>query len=186
MFNFSDYRDKLGGRADTFEAAFKLLCKLPIPTIVETGCIRQLDNWAGDGQSTVMFNAFNNTAGGQFWTCDKSPEAVAVAKTIMTDPTYAVCGDSVPFLADFSQPIDFLYLDSFDFDQSNPHPSQLHCLYELCAAVRWMDSKSVIMIDDTWRYGTHVMGKGGLAVPFLERIRAMRVASGYQEVWALR
>ncbi len=75
-----------------------------------------------------------------------------------------VCGDSVTFLEAFPQQIDFLYLDSYDYDVYNPNPAQQHCLNEVLAAENKLTSDSIVMIDDCNIPGG---GKGKLAIQYL-------------------
>ena len=81
-------------------------------TIVETGCARLPD----DGQSTLVFGRWAAEHKGYVWSVDIDPDIVtgAAALTAGYPVTFAL-GDSVDFLAGFGQPIDLLYLDSFDY-----------------------------------------------------------------------
>lgn len=75
-----------------------------------------------------------------------------------------VCSDSIAFLQNFGKTIDFLYLDSYDFDFNNPLPSQYHHLYEIQAAYPKLSENSIVMIDDCdLPHG----GKGKFAIEFL-------------------
>ena len=52
-------RPKLSIRADTFGKIFEYLDRFDRPVgIVETGCVRKADNWAGDGGSTILFDKY--------------------------------------------------------------------------------------------------------------------------------
>lgn len=104
----------LGKRAETMRFA---LGQLPeSPTIVETGCARAADNWQGDGLSTVVFAEWVDAHGGNLWSVDIDPVNVEQARKLTKGTLTTVhLGDSVPFLANFEQPIDLLYLDSLDY-----------------------------------------------------------------------
>lgn len=53
---------RLARREETFRKMFKYLDELSQPvSIVETGCTRLKGNWAGDGQSTVLFDRYIST-----------------------------------------------------------------------------------------------------------------------------
>lgn len=85
--------------------------------------------------------------------------------------------DSIEFLKNFNRPIDFLYLDSFDFDAQNPDPSQQHHFKEIMAAYPSLTKKSVVMIDDCdLPHG----GKGKLVIEYLLNKGWKIAASNYQ------
>ena len=72
--------------------------------------------------------------------------------------------DSANFLQNFDQPIDFLYLDSWDYSETDPSPAQHHCLREIKAAYDKLTKNSIVMIDDCNIPGG---GKGKLAIEWL-------------------
>jgi hypothetical protein len=99
---------------------------------------------------------------------DIDPAAVTRAKNAVIatgGKAEMVQADSVGFLAQFPDKIDFLYLDSYDIDWNNPIASQEHHLREIKAAYPKLTKESVVMIDDCPRnHG----GKGRLVVEFLQ------------------
>ena len=74
-----------------------------------------------------------------------------------------------------------MYLDSFDFDMANPHPSSLHHIFELAAIMPCLKQGTMICVDDN--FGT--IGKGGYVKEFMDLINKQRVYAGYQWVWKL-
>lgn len=160
----------LNGRYPTFTEALRLLSERNVRTIVETGTERWLDATAcfdGDGGSTIIFGhwAYNNNA--QMYSVDINETHVQYSQ----DNTFAylanltlVLQDSVNFLENFSSQIDFLYLDSYDYDERNPGPPQEHCLREILAAENKLTEDSIIMIDDCNIPGG---GKGKRAIDYL-------------------
>ncbi len=176
---------RLGHRASTFRQAFVALSQKTDPCIVETGCVRVPDNWAGDGQSSVMFDAFVDCCGGNAWCVDISEHAVEVARSL-THNVIASCGDSVSFLHRFDKPIDLLYLDSFDFDGNEPLKSATHHLYELCAAMKNLRPGSIVLVDDTSRRFGKLFGKGMLVAGFMDQVGIPVVFEGETQVaWML-
>lgn len=165
---------RLAHRAATFRAAIASLGERP--TIVETGCLRALDNWTGDGQSTVVLDAVAQATGGTLWSVDKEVQSIAVAKPLTTSTIY-VWGESVDFLSRFPCGIDFLYLDSNDDKE--------HSLAELKAAWPRLQSGSVVSIDDTFISNKRIGGKGELVVPFMQETGAKLIAHDYQHVWII-
>ena len=50
---------QLAHRTEGFRKVFDHLDRFDRPVgIVETGCVRQQDTWAGDGQSTILFDRY--------------------------------------------------------------------------------------------------------------------------------
>ena len=67
-----------------------------------------------------------------------------------SDKTQVYCQDSVEYLWGLSpkRKIDFLYLDSYDFVPTDPVPSQLHHVKELCASMKNLKKGTIIAVDD--------------------------------------
>lgn len=159
-------------RYDTFHAALKLMRDRNMKTIVETGTARGgRKGFESDGGSTIIFADWAKERGAEFYSVDISLDHLNQAKRGVTQEIGAipssihfVCSDSIAFLQNFGKTIDFLYLDSYDFDFNNPLPSQYHHLYEIQAAYPKLSENSIVMIDDcTLPYG----GKGKFAIEFL-------------------
>lgn len=147
-------------RAPTFRKAIEHLeQKGPVRPehgfiLVETGCTRILNDemsLKGDGASTVLWDHFVRHHGGRLLSVDISPFAVSIAKQKTSDQTTVACCDSVRYLNQLAHAdlqADLLYLDSFDVDFSDPHPSALHHLKELVAARPLLRDDSLVMVDD--------------------------------------
>lgn len=181
---YLDNRIVLGDkRYPSFLLALELLEKVNAKTLVETGTARNGDkNFWGDGGSTILFGewAYRNEA--ILHSVDIAKWAIenAQAATIKYAPSiHFTCGDSITFLKNFDQPIDFLYLDSFDFDEHNPKPSQEHHLKEIIAAYPLLHENSIVMVDDCdLPFG----GKGLLIIEFLLENGWTIVYQGYQTI----
>jgi hypothetical protein len=156
--------------------------------VVETGTARVPDNWAGDGQSTLVLGAWCQRYKGRLWTCDIAPQAITASRGISRPFKESIeyrVGDSVAFLKGFDRRIDVLYLDSFDFPTTgeiDPNPPQDHCLKEAQAALAHLHNQSIIILDDC---GLPFGGKGGKAIPFLMGEGWQVVGLGYQIVMTL-
>lgn len=151
--------------------------------LVETGTSRGGDsNFIGDGGSTIIFGHWAKQNGAYLFTVDIDSGALANAEQAARDYSNTidfVCCDSITFLSEFSQQIDFLYLDSYDFDGWNPSPSQNHHLKEIEAAYDKLHDETVIMVDDCdLPYG----GKGKLVIEFLLERGWKIVYEGYQVI----
>ena len=180
-------RDKINPdnhRYGTFVAVLNLITERNVKTIVETGTSRHGSrNCAGDGCSTVIFAEWATNHGAAVYSVDINPQAIQSAMNAL--PIYYqesvnfITGDSVNFLFNFEKTIDFLYLDSYDFEVSKPMPSQLHHFREIVAAYPWLTPDSIVMIDDCdLPHG----GKGKLAIKYLLDHGWVVFKSGYQVI----
>jgi len=193
--NYIGYIEKTGKRKPTFEVMVKFLDdvrKYREVTIVETGCCRQEDNFEGDGMSTMIFDSYVNEHGGHFYSVDISQENIDFAKSkCISSNTQNICSDSIPFLFGFNNKntvIDLLYLDSYDFDMANPHPSSLHHIFELTAIMPSLRIGSLIVVDDNFNPGNPGetgVGKGGYIKQFMEHLGKPIAVAGYQWIWQL-
>ncbi len=150
----TDFQPMLKQRARTFQRIFETALSTgagPV-TIVETGTLRVLGNWA-DGQSSAMFDACVRAVGGQFISIDLSLSACLTSLAATSAATTVIWGDSIPVLSALGRhlrcPIDLLYLDSFDVDFNHDDPSAAHHLKEFALACRYLAPSAVVAIDDT-------------------------------------
>jgi predicted O-methyltransferase YrrM len=182
------YAPHLGQRTSTFREMFLYLESLnkDFYTILETGTTRATGNFIGDGCSTVMFDEYINTKkDGIVYTVDINAAACSVARSVTSPKTSVVLGDSVKFLSNFNFPeqIDLLYLDSFDFDFNNPHPSSFHHIKELTTVYARLRSGVMIVVDDNFTDGS---GKGKYVREFLDDVGDHLVSDSYQLVYRKR
>lgn len=156
------------GRFHTFTKAIELMRDRNVKVIVETGTSRNGDkNCSGDGCSTLIYGIWAKEHGAVLYSVDINLEFLQSAEMALGSNASSVRfmhEDSVSFLRNFNQTIDFLYLDSYDYEAHNPRPSQLHHLYEIIAAYPWLTDNSVVMIDDC---NLPNGGKGKDAIEFL-------------------
>jgi hypothetical protein len=161
---------KLAQRERTFRKIFEYLDLVEGPvTIVETGCARLADNWAGDGQSTVLFDKYicSRDQESVCYTVDINSTSVSQCKRLVSPRVHITEDDSVHYLnvlaRQFSKAekrISCLYLDSFDLDKIYWYPSAIHHLKELAAAMRFIDAKTLVAVDDCPLNGDFVPGDG--------------------------
>jgi hypothetical protein len=195
---YNDVRSRLGHRQSGFDYIFNYLKTIENPSIVETGCARQLDNYEGDGQSSLLFDKYIKEYGGYFWTVDLAEESVNYSKSRMTSENSVVTlGDSITQLKKLNEllpvndrKIDFLYLDSFDAPRDNPEvvqQSALHHLYELLTIAPSLKTGAVIGVDDNWievRNGQQcIMGKGQFVFDYMNKSGRTLQHNGYQLFW---
>jgi hypothetical protein len=212
--NFWDYFEqqaepKLANRAISFRKIFEYLDQFETPvTIVETGCLRQIGNFAGDGQSTLLFDKYVTSRGDRshVYTVDLDPAAVDACKSLVGPNVTVTCGDSVQYLNALAPKfiaadtqITLLYLDSYDVDWTYWFPSAAHHLKELCVAQRFINTDTLVVVDDCGlnttvlldkannpsllQDHTRVGGKGRLVAEFAQQIGLQPVFAHYQVGW---
>lgn len=170
-------------RYATFDLAFQFMEQRNAKILVETGTARFGARGCNvDGCSTLKLGKWAKLHDAQVFSVDNNPQAIAESENALrsVNPSVAFyCMDSIAFLEHFDQVIDFLYLDSYDFERNNPTPSQQHHLKEIIAAYPHLGDHSVVMIDDCdLPHG----GKGKLVIPWLQE-RGWKIAlSNFQTI----
>ncbi len=185
IFFDTEYLPKLEGRAGTFRAVMREACTEGVANIVETGSIRVENNWGGDGQSTIIFDAYMRWATrGKFDTVDIDDQCMNLTKNLQSTTFY--CMDSVRYLLKRKDPIDLLYLDSFDVNMNDPHNAAMHCMFEFCAAQPNLHSGSIIFIDDSPMNEEYsVGGKGKYVSQYFTHLGVPPFVFGYQTAWKM-
>jgi predicted O-methyltransferase YrrM len=167
QYNFSK-------RKVTFLRSMKLMEERKAKVLVETGVARNgLQNTKGDGASTIVFGLWSKANNASLYSVDINESAVNTAQNTIDDLALnenvkLSVSDSIKFLEDFNEQIDFLYLDSYDYnpkDPENQKASQEHHLNEIKAAESNLHKNSIILIDDCKLNGG---GKGKLVVEYLK------------------
>ena len=105
-----------------------------------------------DGCSTVIFGQFADIVGARLFSveadrnyCREAQNAVAEVK----ESVRITQGEPGMFLKEFGEGlIDFLYLDSSDFEENSPRSSQELMKTQLEAAYDKLHVGSVVMVDD--------------------------------------
>lgn len=163
-----DKMSRRNGRYGTFLRTMDLMNKRGARVLVETGTARcGLQDAKGDGASTVVFGQWAQQHGAVLYSVDIDPQAIKNAAADLGDCRSSVRlveGDSIAFLAEFREPVDLLYLDSYDYDENDPEPSQQHHLKEIVAIMPKLHDRSIVLIDDCKLAGG---GKGKLAIAYL-------------------
>ena len=174
-------------RRDSFNIMINHLKTINNPLILETGCARLEDNFIGDGMSTLIFDEYVDQFGGEFYSVDINPENINFTRTKVKKANLH-CEDSVISLYKQSKvwqsqnrKIDLLYLDSFDFDESNPHPSSLHHIFELVSIMPSLKEGTMICVDDNFMN----VGKGEYVKQYMDLLGKDRIYTGYQWIWIL-
>ena len=156
---FNDIAPKLGQREVSFKKIFKYLDALPTPIIiVETGCLRDKDNFLLDGQSTLLFDKYTLSRGNnsKVYTVDISSKSTKVCKEAVSQNVEITTDDSVRYLNNISNnflknktKVSMFYLDSFDLDWRYPYPAAAHHLKELTSITRLLHEDTLVVVDDS-------------------------------------
>ncbi len=177
------HRKLRDARAGTMHQALSLMEERNVKTIVETGTARGGHMaFSGDGGFTIITGYWCSLNQATLYSVDISEKSIDNAKTMVQDYLDSiefVEDDSVHFLQNFDRKIDFLYLDSLDFDKNNPIPSQEHHLEEIKVAYDKLHPRSIVMIDDcALPHG----GKGKLVIEYLLKRGWQLIANNYQVI----
>ena len=195
---------RLEKRASTFRQIFEYLDQQPGPIlIIETGVARQPDNWAGDGQSTVLFDRYVTARGPDscVHAVDISADSVMACRGLVGSQTTVHLQDSVKFLDELARSEDppvpnLVYLDSYDLDWDYWFPSAAHCLKEFAAVTPLLNPKTLLVVDDSPPV-THILesgkrtviapskiaGKGRLLAEYANQIGVLPYFAQYQAAW---
>jgi hypothetical protein len=183
------YKIQSDNRFPTFKKAFELFKEREGKNIVETGCVRLHNDW-GAGMSTYLFGEYAKLFGAKIWTDDISQAnmncCIDVTKEFSDNITYVV-DDSLHFLREFPETIDFLYLDSMDcplVDDPNDLTvlqSQNHQLSEMQLALPKMNEKGIVLLDDNQFING---GKPKLTKMFLKSEGWTELLGGQQSLWS--
>ncbi len=180
---FEGRLDVHNGRYPTMTKAMELCVERNVKTIVETGTARCGDtNFDGDGGFTIIFGHWAYDQNIDMFSVDISESHIEIAQNASIPyhrNLHFILQDSVEFLTYYEGTIDFLYLDSYDYDEHNPGPPQDHCLNEIMAAYDKLHDASIVMIDDCNIPGG---GKGKLAIEWLLRQGWQKVTNRHQVI----
>jgi hypothetical protein len=198
--NYNEMINLTDKRKPSYQLMIEHLKTFANPIIVETGCAREENNFEGDGMSTLIFDDYVTTHGGTFYSVDNNTESVQFSKN-NTKSAKVICSDSIKYLYQLNkelreknQYIDLLYLDSYDFDRDNPHPSSFHHLKEITAIIPSLRNGSMIVVDDNiavemqmddGRLERAIIGKGIYTYHFFKDVGIEPVYMDYQFVWKL-
>lgn len=186
----------------TIQQALEKLKNQPA-LIIETG------SSAWGVNSSVLFDNYVNSFGGEFQTVDLRLHPMLKLKGKLSPKSTLNCDNSVNFLKRWSlknpnKKIDLLYLDSWDVVWNNPDPSGLHGLAEYLVAAKHLKKGSLLLIDDTpssekfflsnisdknafseyYRDNNFYPGKGSLVKQHLISLKlGHEVAHDYQLLW---
>ena len=79
--NLENMIELTADRRKGFELMINHLRQFSNPVIVETGCARWENNWAGDGMSTLIFDRYINDYSGEFYSVDNNEGNINFARS---------------------------------------------------------------------------------------------------------
>ena len=185
---------RLEKRAKTFRKIFEYLDQQSGPILI---------NWAGDGQSTVLFDRYVTARGpdSHVHAVDISGDSVMACRGMVGEQTTVHLQDSVKFLDELARDADGLrpnlvYLDSYDLDWDYWFPSAAHCLKEFAAITPLLNPDTLLVTDDSPPV-THILesgertiiapgkiaGKGRLLAEYADQIGVAPYFAQYQAGW---
>ena len=137
----ADHQNRVG-----LETALSFLKEQPA-VIIETGTS------AYGTDSSRLFDSYIRSFGGKFSSVDINPYPSNRLKWAKSKGTKFFIGDSVDFLKnlDADTKVDFIYLDSWDVDWSNPLASAQHGYREIFEIRKFIKESLILVIDDTPR-----------------------------------
>ena len=149
------YNNPKNIRFSSFKFALNEANNRGLKTFVETGVARGKTrfffinkvNWL-DGMSTMIFSDYVKYVNGKLTTCDIEIKNIKNAKKfVKKNKKYVdfILDNSLNFLKNFHEKIDFLYLDSLDgqFKESSNHQ-----LKEIQIAKDKLKKNSLVLLDD--------------------------------------
>jgi hypothetical protein len=187
---FMPFRYNFGKRRDTFRCVLRMLSESQAKVLVETGTAREgLAGAKSNGASTVVFGRWAMENDAILHSVDISCDSIAasraeVSKQNLVSAVRFYQQDSIEFLSEFRDPVDFLYLDSYDYDKLDTavqKASQEHHLAEFKAIESCLHDKTLVLIDDC---DLPNGGKGKLVIDYMLDSGWETVMEAYQVILA--
>lgn len=178
----AEFKPKLGDTARW--EAFSFIAKDQLERekvgILETGCLREPGNWAGDGQSTLVWDWIVSRKRGRGASLDIDHSACAIARTHVK-AMGVLAADSIGFLSGFGAwPVSLLYLDAYDYLPGDEVNAAMHQVAEVAAVWKNLPSGCLIASDDNFDALT---GKGTLVHRLLGSFGIKPIVLSYVLVW---
>ena len=175
LYPFMPLKYNFGKRRITFAKVLKLLEENNAITLVETGTSRKgMRGCKKDGAATIVFGKWAMENGAKLHSVDISENSVTGSRNEVINQGLEDCvtvylNDSLVFLKEFNQTVDFLYLDSYDYSKKDKEiqiKSQEHHLKEFQIIEDQLHDKSIVLIDDCKLPGG---GKGKMVVDYMTK-----------------
>ncbi|MFC4634023.1 class I SAM-dependent methyltransferase [Dokdonia ponticola] len=175
LYPFMPFKYNFRRRRVTFAKTLELLSDRKAKTIIETGTSREgLRATRGDGAGTFVFGKWAMQNNAKLFSVDIDKDAVQECKIEVENQNLegtvtVILDDSLNFLANYEDPVDFLYLDSYDYSRTDTAiqvASQEHHLKEFQAIESKLHKNTIVLVDDCGLPGG---GKGKTVVSYMEQ-----------------
>ena len=150
--------------------------------ILETGTLRKVGNWAGDGCSTKIWDWIKEHKVGdiQIVSLDSDRQACAVAREECKH-VWVLCKDSITYLRNITDvQLDLVYLDSYDYSPGRETNACMHQVAELASIWEQLPSGCLIASDDSHNPD---QGKPALTRRLLSMLGIEPLLDSYIVVW---
>ena len=185
LYPFMPFRYDFRKRRNTFLKSLELMDKIQAKIIIETGTSREgLHGAKSNGAATIVFGKWAKQNNAIVHSVDISEKSIEVAQIEVNKQGLASNvkihhSDSIVFLENFKEKVDFLYLDSYDYSD---YPevqikSQMHHLKEFKAIENQLHENTIVLIDDC---ALPNGGKGKLAVEYMLKKDWKIIMEAYQ------
>jgi len=155
--------------------------------ILETGCVRWNQNWAGEGQFTIIADAFVNHYDGNVYAVNINENDVKNARTYVSNKTSIELNCSLKFTENFSNinDIDLFYLDSLDLNWEFPSESANHHLLEFNNIMKNRNFSNFYLSVDDCNINTNnsLIGKGQHIINYLNHLNIKPILNEYQVLY---
>lgn len=186
IYPFMPFKYNFRHRAITFKKVLDLLNERVAKVLVETGTSRRgLHATKGDGAATFVFGKWAKENGAHMFSVDINSDSVQkceaeLSKSNLDQFVSVTVQDSLIYLKEFQQKIDFLYLDSYDYSRTDveiQQRSQEHHLKEFQIVEEKLHTNTIVLIDDCGLPGG---GKGKLVIAYMKSKGWTIVMNEYQ------
>ena len=185
LYPFMPFRYDFRKRRNTFRKTLELLDITKAKVIIETGTSREgLKGAKSNGGASIVFGKWAKLNNAVLHSVDISEKSIKAAQKevdnqLLSDFVTIHHSDSIEFLANFKKPVDFLYLDSYDYsdDPEVQVKSQIHHLNEFKAIEELLHKNSIVLIDDC---DLPNGGKGKMVVEYMQQKDWKVLINAYQ------
>jgi predicted O-methyltransferase YrrM len=172
LYPFMPFQYDFRKRRNTFLKSLELLDKINAKIIIETGTSREgLHGAKSNGAATIVFGKWAKQNNARLHSVDISEKSITAAQKEVDNQDLNSnvkihLSDSIAFLENFKEKVDFLYLDSYDYndDPEVQVKSQIHHLKEFKAIENLLHENTIVLIDDC---DLSNGGKGKLVVEYM-------------------
>lgn len=186
LYPFMPFKYNFRRRRITFKKTLELLDQRKAKVLLETGTSRKgLNGTKNDGAATIVFGKWASLNNAHLSSVDISEASIKgskeeVERQNLSEYISLHLGDSVAFLENFDEKVDFLYLDSYDYSRTDSEiqkASQEHHLKEFKAIENQLHDNTIVLIDDC---RLPAGGKGKLVIDYMQNKGWQVIIDAYQ------